>query len=300
MKSFMIATLLLFSQLSVAASPVFGADSLPELSGQVAIGRIPFFKSSIGVSWYAPVGFSSQFDCGGEGTQRTCVVRIFNRLTVDELAKIQAAEQEEKLITRGFSDVESWVVSGITESFSGLPADVQSQQRLMRTLRMDERNSYDQATFRTGSHRAKELQDLFKSQGLGSFDVSFRLNAQKTLSFVGLLDGACILKNLNEKSQNHLSRWEVESLVGRILQQCDLRAMGLSQKEAMRLARYDLINRFFKPDWYDYEVDQEALKNLRSPHVVEQVVDAPVTLLCETHLALREGAQPTFKCQEGK
>ncbi len=291
-----IISLLVAPLISFADGP-----NLPDLGGQTQIGRVLLFKTPVGTSWLAPTAFSSRFTCTGSSdnaTSRSCVLRIFNNLNDDELSQMNALTRNEGLQITHFTDIESYVVSNITEDLQDAPEFSQAQKMFTRSLRLTgSKLPYAQALTRTDGSGAERMLQKYSHSGLGRYLVKFDMRAQETTGYIGIRDGVCMKQRLLSVQGRSLDYREIRALADAIGSSCGARAVGLDQDDAAMTIKYELKARFFK--WTGrtkYQLDPSALDSIQGSYVFAKISSPPTVVRCQSVLELKEGAVPITTC----
>ncbi len=275
--------------------------NLPDFVAPQVIGRVTLYASVQPLSWLQPTAFESEMSCTGTdaSAHRTCSIKIFNRLSNNEQSELDRLTRELGLNVVALSDIDNRVVGGITESFTGLPQDVGAQTQSMRTLRLsDSKFPYGSVMFRAEGGRASDLLQQYTSSGLGSFKVSFQVHGQKTETYLGLRDGACVKSKLQDMRGRTVPFREINRLLDGVMRDCQVRALGYADDEISVYLRVQLRETLFSGNWSDgYQVKTDAVEKLGETYVIARAAGPETTLNCQTELKLQQSAVAVTTCQ---
>ena len=295
----LLAATAFLAQAAVLQARAAGLANLPDLSGATEIGRVTLYASVHPLSWLQPTAFSSTFECTSGKSHRTCTLRLFNFLSAAEKARLDELTAEQGLSVVPFADLDGRVVSGITEEFSGLPADVEAQSQSMRTLRLtDDKFPYGSAMFRVPADQAAGLEEAYRTQGLGRFTVRFNVNAIRTRSYLAIRDGNCLKELLRGAQGKSMSKDKVNGYLDQAIRKCGTAYAGFAEDELVGYMRPQLRNTFFSGSWWSgYSVKPDEVERIGDVYVFNDDQEPPRTLACVTELELRDGASARTVCQ---
>jgi hypothetical protein len=291
MKNILVTTLILLCPSLALAGAGAG---LPELSGQTNVGRVILFKSLAGVSWFSPTAFSSKLSCTG----KTCIVRVFNALSPDEAAKMDAlGTGSDALNITYFSDIDSGIVSNISEQVTGLPNYVETNSMMLKTMRLSDNSPYATIALR-GDAFARVAQD-YANAGVGTFELRFNLRGQKTNAFLSIRDGQCLKTLLLAKKDGGMYYRKVRDLANQAIINCGLRSMGYDPIDASDTAVFHITEELFTYQglFSGYVVNEKAVNEIGQSYVIYNLADSPQTLSCVAQLVLKDGATPSVECK---
>lgn len=296
MKWLIILTAILFQGVGFAEAHLY---TLPELTGEAKVGRMTLYKSSIGISWFVPIAFSPQLRCTDSSgdSMSLCTLQVINALTDQERDQMSELMSSENLKITYFSNVDSRVVSDISERFENVPDLVSGKTLMLNTLQISNgKIPYASIAFRPTKSVAGQIQALYNSTGLGRFVVQFTMHAQETLGYLAFSDGACVRSALLDRKDEKFHSRQIRSLTDQLIKTCGFLQAGYDDADAKAAALVYVRDQLFKSSFTGYSVDVEKANAIRESYTIYNVV-YPSDLSCEGSIDLKAGALPMLSCK---
>jgi len=297
MKTKILLSLLCLSSVALAYAD---EDNLPDLNQPQTEGRLAIFPTNQNVVWFAPMAFSSNLDCTPPSSsgERACFVRIYNRITDQEQAAMQHFVKAGQVVG-GFRDVDS-IVHSVNESFSDLNSQLQTGvPMLLKTLVMDNRNTYASIALRVNSPNYKSLSQAYEEDGLGKFVSEVHFSGEYTGDYIAIQETSILRRALENLASNPVSLTETKNALKNALKASSLSLNNYSVDEANTIAVSHLVKDYFTLGRQGrLYVRNDQLSSLPAVLVVLNETSSAVDAHCIATLELKKDATSTIKCGE--
>jgi len=193
-------------------------------------------------------------------------------------------------------DFENYLVKDIQESFKMNDQFATSNHMSMKNLTLSETNQYGMATVRVDAQTAKELEEKYQNEGLGSFDYSFHLMGDWTDEYVYVQDSSTIVSELVSLKGKTFYLRDISKKLKEAIAISDIRTQGLSPLEAKQLVYRFVLNRILVMAGYGkYYVSASALENVKTKLVILDEKQR-FSNFCSGSLNLKKGALSKLEC----
>lgn len=294
-------SIMISALLFATSGPALAGQNLPNLNDPSNVGRVTVFRTPKNFQWFLPGAFSSELNCPSEGTRRSCLLKVYNRLTPDETATLNAMTSGPDRGAIALSPLDASIVSGVQESFEGLPAGLALRTMKLQTLALNPLGPYASVGFRADGETIDRLAGAYASTGLGVFKSEVSFKGERIGFFVAVKGLDALKAQLLAVGDAGLATRDLNEFLGKLVSQTDLAIAGTSDAEARGYLRIELIRRFFKFDGRvkRYLLAHEDVSNLKELVLLDET-SPPVAMTCTIQLVLKNGATPEVNCRESE
>jgi hypothetical protein len=275
-----------------------GDPALPSLAHPEQVGRLMYFRGPRPLTRFAPLAFSTSLTCEPRlvGPDRTCIIRITNDLSPDDLAQMTGLQAGNPRLQ--FTPLSSEQMEEIHEDFQKMDRDIpMAGVKPPGTLALS-RDSYVAISFNKSKKIVERLLAAYEKDGLGVFSAKFSFDAERTEDYLELIDTSP-LKSLMERSSLGVKPSDLWPSLESALHAGGLTANNLTEAEAVAIAYRTVLANFFRLTRESLVFPRsERLGDLPDSVILVNETQSPIRGRCQATLPIKHGAQATISCRE--
>lgn len=286
MKYLIISSLFIFGTIASALEPL-RVDNIK------SAGRLTYFQADGEYSYVLPSGFNTTLECESLGQKTQCLFYLYNNISDDEQKQINLIGPAIAL-----SPLHN-VVSKVEENIKSNNIDINFDKiKLLNTMVVSPA-PYAMTRFVVSKDRGIELQNLYKTTGIGKFTQKVSLRVTETDFFLGFNDGHKFKNKLLDLDGKNIRSWNLISTVQDIIKDLAIVSKGYSESERTTLIIDKIMEAYFKKTGFaTYQVKTDAVRNIDNTVIFIDDTQGSLPYQCEVSLELKENAKPITKCND--
>jgi hypothetical protein len=257
------------------------------------VGRLTYFQAEGEYSYVLPSGFNTTLECESLGQKTQCLFYLYNNINDDEQKHISLIGPAIAL-----SPLHN-VVSKVEENIKSSSIDTNFDKiKLLNTMVVSPA-PYAMMRFVVTKERGLELQNLYKTTGLGKFNQKVTLRVTDTDFFLGIKDGHEFKNKLLDLDGKNIRSWNLRSTIQDIIKDLAIVSKGYSETERTTLIVEKVMAVYFKKTGFaTYQIKTDIVRNIDDSVIFIDDTQGGLPYQCEVSLEIKENAKPITKCNE--